>query len=472
METNTKNVGARRGRGGSRTVDMTEGNIFFHIVKFSIPLLLGNLFQQLYNMVDTVVIGQAGLNEAYAAVGSVGPIINILIGFYAGFATGAGVLISQYFSRKEDENVKKCVHTIVSFTLIMCAAITVLGISFSPFLVELMLGKDSASLAPAREYLMIYFAGVSGLLLYNIGSGILRAVGDSRRPFYYLVVAALMNIVLDVLFVLVFGLGVAGVALATVLSQLTSAILTFITLIRTDIVVKVRPRELKIDKAQLGKILLLGLPSAIQMSITAIANVFVQGYIAGADGNQTHNLGGFTTYTKIDQILFLPVQSLALAVSTFVGQNIGVGNRKRAKAGTYIALVTSLGIALCFVGVIMAFAPSLARLFNPDGNIVAVSTTLLRFITPFYLACSFNQIFSAALRGEGNTLAPMIAMLTCFVGIRQIYLFVMSNFISNALVPIVVSYPVGWISCAVFITAYYHLKKPKVLSLPTADAVE
>ena len=461
MSTNGTAVKKRFSLGGSRTVDMTKGNIFAHIIKFSIPLLLGNLFQQLYNMVDTIVIGQAGLNEAYAAVGSVGPIINILIGFYSGFATGAGVLIAQYFSRKEDENVKKCVHTIVTVTLIMCVIFTVVGILLTPLLLKLMLGADSASFAPAREYLTIYFAGVSGLLLYNIGAGILRAVGDSRRPFYYLVVAAIMNIVLDVLFVMGLGMGVAGVALATVLSQITSASLTFITLIRTDIVVKVSPRSLGIDKEQLGKIFALGLPAAIQMSITAIANVFVQGYIAGADGNQTFNLGGFTTYTKIDQILFLPVQSLALAVSTFVGQNYGVGNKKRARMGAYIALATSLAIASVLVIIIMIFAPQLAWIFNPDASVVEVATSLLRFITPFYLVCSFNQIFSAALRGEGNTFAPMVAMLTCFVGIRQIYLFFTSRFISNALVPLVVSYPVGWISCALFITLYYHLRKDK-----------
>ena len=461
MADNGTAVKKRFSLGGSRTVDMTSGNIFIHILKFSIPLLLGNLFQQLYNMVDTIVIGQAGLNEAYAAVGSVGPIINILIGFYAGFATGAGVLIAQYFSRKETENVKNCVHTIVTVTLMMCVVFSVVGIIATPFLLKLMLGADSASFAPAREYLTIYFAGVSGLLLYNIGAGILRAVGDSRRPFYYLVVAALMNIVLDVLFVMGLKMGVAGVALATVISQLTSATLTFITLMRTDIVIKVELRALGINKEQLKKILLLGLPAAIQMSITAVANVFVQGYIAGADGNQTYNLGGFTTYTKIDQILFLPVQSLALAVSTFVGQNIGVGNKKRARAGAYIALVSSLAIASVLCVVIMVFAPHLAWLFNPDTNVVDVSTTLLRFITPFYLLCSFNQIFSAALRGEGNTLAPMIAMLTCFVGIRQVYLFLVSRFVSNALVPLVISYPVGWLTCAIFTVLFYHIRPTK-----------
>ena len=445
----------------ARTVDMTEGNILSHILKFALPLLLGNLFQQLYNMVDTWVIGQFGSNEAYAAVGNTGPIINILIGFYSGFATGAGVLIARHFGRKEAENVKKDVHTIVTLTLFMCIVFTALGVILAPFAVQILLGAESAVAPEATAYLTVYFAGISGLLLYNIGAGILRAVGDSRRPFYYLVVAAAINVALDLLFVATFKMGVVGVALATVLSQATSAVLVFTTLIKSDSVVKVDPRELRIDGATLKEILLLGLPAAIQMSLTALANVFVQGYIAGADGNQTYNLGGFTTYSKIDMILFLPVQSLSLAVSTFVGQNSGVGNRRRARRGTYLALISSLIMSGLLIVVIMLFAPALSSIFNPDENVVEVSSVLLRFITPFYITCSFNQIFAASLRGEGNTTAPMVAMLTCFVGIRQLYLFLMTSYISNALIPIVVSYPVGWITCAIFTTVYHSLWRPK-----------
>jgi putative MATE family efflux protein len=454
-------VAAKKTLVSARTVDMTEGNILAHILKFALPLLLGNLFQQLYNMVDTWVIGQFGSNEAYAAVGNTGPVINILIGFYSGFATGAGVLIARHFGRKEAENVKKDVHTIVTVTLIMCVVFTVLGVLLAPLAVNVLFGEDSPVAPDARLYLTVYFAGISGLLLYNVGAGILRAVGDSRRPFYYLVVAAITNVVLDLLLVAVFRMGVIGVALATVISQAVSAVFVFITLIKSDSVVKVDPRALKIDGRALREILLLGLPAAIQMSLTALANVFVQGYISGADGNQTYNLGGFTTYSKIDMILFLPVQSLSLAVSTFVGQNSGVGDRKRARRGTYLALVSSLIMSGLLIVVIMLFAPALSSIFNPDENVIAVSAELLRFITPFYIMCSFNQVLAASLRGEGNTTAPMVAMLTCFVGIRQLYHFLITKFVSNALIPIVVSYPVGWISCAIFTTIYHTLWKPK-----------
>lgn len=453
--------------GGGKTMDMTSGAIMPLIVRFAIPLLLGNLFQQLYNMVDTWVIGQTGVNGAYAAVGSVAPIINILIGFYSGFATGAGVIIAQYFGRKDNNSVQKAVHTTICGMLILCVAFTVLGVISSPLLLKMMLkDADSEVYTYAKQYLTIFFAGVSGLMIYNTGAGILRAIGDSRRPFYYLVVAAAINVGLDFLFVFGFNMGVRGVALATVIAQFASAALTLVTLVRTDTVVHLDFRQLKIDREMLGKIAVLGFPAALQMSITAFANVFVQGYIAGADGDQTYNLGGFTTYSKVDHFLFLPVQSLSLAVTTFVGQNIGVGNRERARRGTYYTIGLSLCIVALLILTIMLSAPVLAAIFNPDENVVAVAVRLLRFLTPFYLVCCLNQVFAAALRGEGNSTVPMITMLTCFVGVRQIYLFVVSRFISNDLIALTVSYPVGWISCALIITTFYHViqyKKSKAL---------
>ncbi len=444
--------------GGGKTMDMTSGSIMPLIIRFAVPLLLGNLFQQLYNMVDTWVIGQTGVNGAYAAVGSVAPIINILIGFYSGFATGAGVVISQYFGRKDNKSVQKAVHTTIYGMLILCVLFTILGAVSSPLLLKMMLKDASGEVyIYAKQYLTIFFAGVSGLMIYNTGAGILRAIGDSRRPFYYLVVAAAINVGLDFLFVFGFDMGVRGVALATITAQFVSAALTLVTLVRTDTAVRLDFRRLKMDAEMLKKIVVLGFPAALQMSITAFANVFVQGYIAGADGDQTYNLGGFTTYSKVDHFLFLPVQSLSLAVTTFVGQNIGVGNRERARRGTYYTIGLSLGIVAVLILTIMLSAPMLAAVFNPDENVVAVAVRLLRFLTPFYLVCCFNQVFAAALRGEGNSTVPMITMLTCFVGVRQIYLFVVSRFISNDLIALTVSYPVGWISCAIVITTFYHV---------------
>ncbi len=440
-----------------KNIDMTVGSIPKNLLLFAFPLLIGNLFQQLYNMVDTWVIGQTGENGAYAAVGSIGPVINILIGFFLGLSSGAGVVISQYFGAKKEEEVRRAVHTALAMTLLLGVVFTVLGVWMSPYILRLMLnGEQSAEVFPfAKQYLTIYFAGVMGLMVYNIGAGILRAVGDSRRPFYFLVVSAVLNIALDFLFVFKFGMGVAGVALATVISQGVSAVLTVVTLLRTSLCVRVQVRSLGVDRAMLRKIIKVGIPAALQMAITAFSNVFVQSYIANVNGNQTAALGGWTTYSKVDMFIFLPVQSLSLAVTTFVGQNLGLNQVKRARKGAMAAFGMALCATVAVIATVMLSAAPLARLFNPDPQVVAYATLLLRTLTPFYVLCCVNQVFSAALRGAGNTRVPMIIMLTSFVAFRQVYLFVMSNYISNELLPLGTSYPAGWLLCAVLTIVYY-----------------
>ena len=265
-------------------VDMTTGNITRHIIAFAFPLLIGNIFQQLYNMVDTWVVGKYVSNEAFAAVGSVGPITNMLIGFFIGLSSGAGVVISQYYGAHRPEDVKRTVHTAMAMTLVLGVAFTGIGLFMTPYMLKLM--KTPAEVMPeSTAYLTIYFSGIIGLMVYNIGAGILRAVGDSKRPFYFLMVCAVMNTVLDLLFVLKFHMGVKGVALATVISQCTSAILVLITLLRTDECIKLRLCALSFHWDILKKIFRVGIPAAIQMAITSFSNIFVQSYINffGAD---------------------------------------------------------------------------------------------------------------------------------------------------------------------------------------------
>lgn len=443
---------------------MTEGNIFRQLVAFTLPLLVGNLFQQLYNMVDTWVIGQTGQNGAYAAVGNVGPIINILIGFFSGLATGAGVVISQYYGKHDEKKVHDTVHTAMAITLILCVVFTVVGVAMTPMILRMMLHTDGnvaddSAYPFAKTYLTIYFAGVAGLLIYNMGAGILRAVGDSQRPFYFLVVSAVTNTVLDLLFVFVFHWGVVGVAAATVIAQALSAACAVFVLLRADNCVRLRLREISLDGGVLKKIVIVGFPAGFQMALTAFSNVFVQSYISGVavePALQTVNLSGWTTYSKVDQFIFLPMQSLALGATTFVGQNLGVGNVGRARKGTYTAYLMATITTVVIMIPVMIFAPGISSVFNRDPDVVATSAMLLRFITPFYLFCCVNQIFSGAMRGAGNSVAPMIIMLCCFVGFRQIYLFVMSNFISNELLPIGLSYPAGWIACATTLLVYYR----------------
>ena len=436
-------------------VDMTQGSTTRHLINFSLPLLAGNLFQQLYNMVDTWVVGNFVSNEAFSAVGTVGPIINMLIGFFLGMSSGAGVVISQYYGAHRPEKVHEAVHTAMLLTVVMGVVFTGAGIAMTPLMLQLM--KTPAEVAPDQTaYLTIYFAGIMGLLLYNMGSGILRAVGDSRRPFYFLVVSAVVNTVLDLLFVLKFGMGVEGVAYATIIAQAVSAVLTIAVLVRYDGSVKLSLWKLRVHWDMLKKIVAVGIPAALQMAITAFSNVFVQGYINyfGADC-----MSGWTAYTKIDQLVILPVQSLALASTTFVGQNLGVGNVDRAKGGVRQALYLSVAVTAVLLVPVLLFAPDLTAFFNSKAEVVSYGALLLRLLSPFYFFFCINQIYSGALRGAGNSQMPMFIMLGSFVVFRQIYLYVMANFISNEIVPIALSYPAGWFVCSAVTLLYYaHCK--------------
>ena len=432
-------------------VDMTEGNITRHIISFAFPLLLGNIFQQLYNTVDTWVLGNYVSNEAYSAVGSIGPIINMLIGFFMGLSSGAGVVISQYYGAHREEDVQKTVHTAMVMTLALGVLFTALGLAITPLMLDLM--KMPESVKPeATTYLSIYFSGVLGLMLYNIGAGILRAVGDSQRPFYYLVICAIMNIGLDLLFVLVFHMGVAGVALATVLSQCTSAVLVVLALLRSDNCVKLQLRKLRIHWELLKKIISVGIPAALQMAITAFSNIFVQSYINffGEDC-----MSGWTTYAKVDQLLFLPMQSISLASTTFVGQNLGCNQVERAKKGVRQSVLLAVCATVILTIPVVIFAAPIVSFFNDKPEVIDYGSVLLRWLSPFYVLCCFNQIYSGALRGAGNTRAPMFIMVGSFVAFRQIYLFFMSR-ICNEIIPIAMSYPAGWLLCSALTVLYFH----------------
>lgn len=463
-----KTIPNNRVRKRKTDVNMTEGSIIRHLVVFAAPLLVGNIFQQLYNTVDTWVVGKYVSNEAFSAVGTVGPIINMLIGFFLGLSSGAGVVISQYYGAGKTEEVRKTVHTSLMMTILLGLLFTGLGIALIPGMLALM--NTPAEVIPeSTAYLTIYFAGVLGLMLYNMGAGILRAVGDSTRPFYYLVVSAVINTVLDLVFVLRFDMGVAGVAWATIIAQGISAVLTLITLLRSDSCIRVSLRALRIHFDMLQKIIRVGIPAALQMAVTSFSNVFVQSYINyfGADC-----MSGWTAYGKIDTLLMLPMQSLALASTTFVGQNLGLGKVDRAKRGVRIALALSLVTTVILMIPVMAFAPSLVAFFNEKTTVVEYGTMFLRYISPFYILCCFNQIYSGALRGAGNTRAPMVIMLASFVVFRQIYLFVLTHFIANTILPVSMGYPAGWLVCSLLTCLYYRqadLTKSRIVETETAE---
>ena len=438
--------------GKQHDVDMTQGNVARHLVSFALPLLAGNIFQQLYNTVDTWVVGNYVSNEAFSAVGTVGPIINMLIGFFMGLSSGAGVVISQYYGAKQRDKVRDAVHTSIVMTLVLGVLLTCFGILIIPSMLRLMKTPDVV-FPEARTYLTIYFGGMLGLVLYNMGSGILRAVGDSKRPFYFLVVCAVLNIVLDLSFVILLDMGVAGVAYATILSQGVSALLVLATMVRSDGWVRLQLGGLRISLPILKKIIGVGIPAALQMAVTSFSNVFVQSYINhfGPDC-----MSGWTAYTKVDQLMVLPMQSLALAATTFVGQNLGIGQVERAKKGTRTACLLSVALTTALMLLVLLTAPYLVEFFNSKPSVIEFGTLFLRCLSPFYILCCVNQVYSAALRGAGNSRVPMVLMLFSFVLFRQCYLFVMANYISNTILPIAMGYPAGWLVCSVLTILYYH----------------
>lgn len=446
---------------------MTQGSVVGHLVRFAVPLLLGNLFQQLYNTVDLWVVGKFVSNEAYSAVGTVTPIITMLIGFFMGLASGAGVVISQYYGAKKHDQVRQTVHTSIVMTLMLGVVLSILGILIIPAMLRLMNTAPEA-VPEAKTYLTIYFAGAMGLLLYNMGSGILRAVGDSRRPFYFLVVSALLNIALDLLFVIGFGMKVEGVAYATILSQGVSAALILAVLARGEDCVRLRLKELRVDRRILRQIVRIGVPSALQMAITSFSNVFVQSYINffGLDC-----MSGWTTYSKLDQFIILPVQSLGLAATTFVGQNLGTDQVERAKRGTRDAFLLSVGITVVISAAAIGFAPWLVAFFNDKPEVVAYGTLFLRYMCPCYVLICVNQVYSGSLRGAGISQPPTYIMLASFVVFRQIYLYIMANYISNTILPIAMGYPAGWLVCSILTLIYYHhvdLAGKRVVDDPTS----
>ena len=437
---------------GKHEVDMTRGSVFRHLFYFSLPLLAGNLFQQLYNTVDTWVVGNYVSNEAFSAVGTVSPIINMLIGSFTGLASGAGVVVSQYYGAKRYDKVQDAVHTSMLLTAILSVVFTILGVAMVPAMLRLMRTPDNV-FAHSASYLTIYFAGMAGLMFYNMGAGILRAVGDSRRPFYYLVAAAIINTVLDLVFVLVFRMGVEGVAYATIIAQACSAVLTIAAMERSQSCVRLHLRRLKLHSSLLLQIVRVGIPAALQMAVTAFSNIFVQSYINqfGSDV-----MGGWTSYIKVDQLILLPMQSLALAATTFVGQNLGCGQTGRARRGVRIALAMSMAVTVAVSAGVMALAPTVVRFFNDAPAILRYGTLFLRWLTPFYVLCCVNQVYSGALRGAGNSQAPMVIMLFSFVLFRQCYLFLVSNFVSNTVLPLAMAYPAGWLVCSALILLYYR----------------
>ncbi len=439
---------------GSATRDMTSGSIIRQIILFSLPLMLGNVFQMLYNTVDSVVVGNYVGKEALAAVGSTTMIVNMLVFFFNGFSVGAGVVIAQRFGARDMDRLHTAIETTMAMTFLLSAAFTAIGVLSVKPMLRLMNTPDDV-FEGAVSYLTIYFWGISGLLIYNIGSGILRAVGDTTRPLMFLILTSLLNIVLDLLFVLGFGMGIEGVAYATILSQLVSAVLTLRLLTVTKEIYKLTWHDLRIDGGVLKRIFAVGLPAGIQSVITSLSNVFVQGYI-NTFGSSC--MAGWSCYNKLDGFIMLPMQSTAMAATTFVSQNIGAKQYDRANRGTRDSILLAVGITGLIAVVLVVFAAPAIGLFTKDASVIEFGVLFMRANTLFLIANAVNHTLAGALRGRGDSRAPMLIMIGCFVVIRQIYLFTVTRFIANTPLLVGLGYPVGWCCCCVIEVSYYFLK--------------
>ncbi len=434
--------------------DMTTGNIILLLVEFSVPLIIGNLFQMMYNTVDSLVVGNFVGKEALAAVGSTTMIVNMLVFFFNGVSVGAGVVISRYYGAKDQKGLHKAVETTIFVTFVCGVLFTVIGMLLVRPMLVFMATPDDVMDA-ATVYLRIYFAGIIGLLVYNMGSGILRAVGDTRRPLLFLIFTSVVNAILDLVFVVVFRAGIAGVAYATIIAQFISAVMVLVLLSKTKEEYRLTWKDLRCDGPILGQIFLIGLPAGIQSVITAFSNVFVQSYI-NSFGSAC--MAGWSCYNKLDMFIMLPMQSIAQAATTFVGQNIGAGKRERVNKGTVDSMLLAVGVTAVIAVFLFVFAAPATRLFISDADVIRYGAMFLQTNVFFMLFNCVNHTLAGALRGRGDSTGPMVIMLLNFVAVRQTYLFIVTRFISNTERLVGFSYPVGWTACCIMEVAYFYLR--------------
>ena len=438
---------------------ITEGIIWRQLLLFFFPIVFGTFFQQLYNTIDTVIVGQFVGKAALASVGgSATQLINLVVGFFTGLSSGASVVIAQFFGAKDERSVKESLHTAYAFSLLGSIVISALGIGLAPQLLRWM-NTPEELLADSTLYLRIYFAGILFVFIFNVGSSILRAVGDSKNPLYYLIACCFINIFLDLLFVIVFHLGVAGVAYATFLSQAISALLVTHKLMTSHSILTLKIRDIRLHKNVLKSQLWIGLPAGFQSVMYSISNVIIQ---AALNRFGTDTVAAWSAYGKLDAIFWMVSGAIGISITTFVGQNYGARKYDRVHKSVRICLGIDSIISVILIVFLMLFRVPLFRLFTQDPSVIRIGSDMLALITPCYIFFVFIEVLAGALRGMGDVMIPTLITLLGVCVLRLIWIAVVLQ-ISPTVNAIIYSYPVTWIATAVLFIIYYLYKKKRIL---------
>lgn len=443
-----KNPAAIPGQG------ITEGVIWQQLLIFFFPILLGTFFQQMYNTADAIIVGNVLSKQALAAVGgSTGTLINLIVGFFVGLSSGATVIISQFYGARNHREVGRTVHTAMAMAVGFGLLLTVLGEVLSPMMLQWMDTQPDV-MPEAISYIRVYFLGMVPSLIYNIGSGILRAIGDSRRPLYFLIAACLTNIVLDIVLVQWAGMGVAGAALATIISQLISAILVLMVLMRSQQSYKLYTKQIRFHGDLMHKVIRIGLPAGLQSVMYSISNVLIQRTINGF--GSTDLVAAWTAWGKLDGLEWMILNAFAISITTFVGQNFGAQLYGRVKKSVKVCLSMATGVTLLISGLFLLIGEFALGLFSPEESVLKEGMRILNILAPSYILYVCVEILSGALRGSGDSLAPTIMTLFGVCVLRLIWLLVFIpqpqfHTVENT----ILSYPITWAFTSVLFILYY-----------------
>lgn len=442
-------------RFGKKQIDspqsITEGVIWKQLLVFFFPILLGTFFQQLYNTADAIIVGKFVGTHALAAVGATGSLINLIVGFFMGLASGATVIVSQYYGARNEQSVSHTVHTAMAFALAAGLMLTFVGYAVSPSLLRLM-GTPEDIMPYATTYIRIYFVGMIPMLIYNIGSGILRAIGDSRRPLYFLIASCMVNIVLDVLLVLGLNMGVAGAAWATTISQFFSAVLVLTTLLRSQTSYQLHVKKIRFHGMIMKDMVRIGLPAGLQSVMYSLSNVIIQSTV---NSFGTDVIAAWTAFGKLDAVFWMIISAFGISITTFVGQNFGAHKYDRMKKSVHTCLAMSFGASLIIISVMLLLGKPLYGMFTSEEHVLELGMQILRQLAPFWLTYVCIEIYSGALRGAGDSLLPTVFTLVGVCLLRVVWLLVIVPG-TGSLTLTLYCYPITWTITSVLFLLYYY----------------